>query len=216
MRLVRRREVWLPTVWGWLAFLVVMALLAFLAGRALYPFLAIHQPSGAKILVIEGWMNPYALDQAVAAFRDGGYELAVTSGAPLEHWPKNTAYHTAAERAADYLKARGLPASAVVAVPGPTPKHDRTFTSAVIVREWAKRSGIEVREIDVFSLGAHARRSRYLYQKAFGPEVKVGALAARHEYAGETWWRSAEGAREVLDQAIAYLWIRLFFSPPPG
>jgi hypothetical protein len=217
VRLVRRREVWLPTLWGWLALLVVMALLALLIGKALYPLLAINQPSGARILVVEGWMDRYGLDQAVSAFRNGGYELAVTTGAPLEHWPRNTAYHTAAERAADYLTARGLPASAVVAVPSPASKQDRTFSGAVTVREWAKRSGIEVRAIDVFSLGAHARRSRLLYEKAFGPEVKVGALAARHEYADETWWRSAEGAREVLDQAIAYLWIRLFFYPPaPG
>lgn len=215
MKLVRRREVWLPTIWGWLLLLVVLALAAVLVGRGLYPFLAVNEPSGGKILAIEGWMEPYALDQAVEAFRKGSYQLAVTTGAPVEKWPKGEAYATAAERAADYLRSQGLPRSAVVAAPSPASAQDRTFMSAVMVREWARRSGVEVRAIDVFSVGAHARRSRLLYQKAFGPEVKVGALAARHEYADEAWWRSAEGAREVLDQAIAYLWVRLFFRTPP-
>lgn len=215
MKLVRRREVWLPTIWGWLLILVLLAFAALMAARGLYPFLAITEPSGGKILAIEGWMDPYALDQAVEVFRKGGYELAVTTGAPVV-W-KAEGYRTAAERAADYLRSRGLPPSAVAAAPTPASAQDRTFLSAVMVREWAKRSGVEVRAIDVFSMGAHARRSRYLYQKAFGPEVKVGAVAATHEYAGEGWWRSAEGAREVLDQAIAYVWVVLFFRPPaPG
>ena len=140
----------------------------------------------------------------------------MATGAPLAEWPQANVYRTAAERAADYLKSRGLPPAAVAAVPSPSSAQDRTFLSAVMVREWAKRSGIEVRALDVFSLGTHARRSRLLFRKAFGSQVEVGAIAARHEYADERWWRSAEGAREVLDQATAYAWVLLFFHPPGG
>jgi len=204
----------LPTLWGWLVLLVVLALAALIAARSLYPFLAINEPSGGKILVIEGWMDPEGLDQAVEVFRKGRYELAVATGAPLAEWPQANVYRTAAERAAEYLKSRGLPPAAVAAVPSPSSAQDRTFLSAVMVREWAKRSGIEVRALDVFSLGTHARRSRLLFRKAFGSQVEVGAIAARHEYADERWWRSAEGAREVLDQATAYAWVLLFFHPP--
>jgi len=207
----------LPTLWGWLVLLVVLALAALIAGRALYPFLAINEPRGGKILVIEGWMDPEGLDQAVEVFRKGSYEFAVTTGAPLVEWPQENVYRTAAERAAEYLKFRGLPPAAVAAAPSPWSAQDRTFLSAVMVREWAKRSGIEVQALDVFSLGTHARRSRLLFQKAFGAQVEVGAIAGRHEYADERWWRSAEGAREVLDQAAAYAWVLLFFHPPaPG
>src|SRR5207237_10653069 len=108
VRLVRRREVWLPTLWGWLVLLVVLALAALIAGRALYPFLAINEPSGGKILVVEGWMNPEGLDQAVEVFRKGSYELAVATGASVAEWPQENVYRTAAERAAEYLKSRGL------------------------------------------------------------------------------------------------------------
>jgi len=62
VRLVLRREVWLPTLWGWLVLLVVLALAALIAARSLYPFLAMNEPSGGKILVIEGWMDPEGLD----------------------------------------------------------------------------------------------------------------------------------------------------------
>jgi hypothetical protein len=218
VRLVRRREVWLPTLWGWLVLLVVLALAAVIVGRELHPFLAINEPSGGKILVVEGWMEPYHLDQAVAVFREGSYELAVATGTPLPEWPQGNVYRTAAERAAEYLKSRGLPPSAVAAIPSPGSARHRTFLSAVMVREWAKRSGIEVQALDVFSLGTHARRSRLLFRKAFGPQVKVGAMAARHEHAeDERWWRSAESTREVLDQAVAYVWVLLFYHPPtPG
>jgi hypothetical protein len=215
VKLLQRREVWLPTVWGWLVFLIVAALLALFVARALYPFLAVNEPSGAKILAIEGWMAPEELDQALDAFRNGGYERAVITGGPVDDWPSRDRYRTAADRAADYLKARGLPPSAIAAAPSPKTAQDRTFLSAVMVREWAKRSGIEVRAIDVFSLGTHTRRSRLMYEKAFGPDVKVGALAARPEQADERWWRTPEGARDVLDQAIAYIWTKLFFRPPP-
>jgi hypothetical protein len=80
----------LPTLWGWLLLLVVLALAAVIAGRQLDPFLAINEPSGGKILVIEGWMDPHELDQAVEVFRKGSYQLAVATGAPVAEWPQGT------------------------------------------------------------------------------------------------------------------------------
>jgi hypothetical protein len=184
------------------------------AGRGLYPFLAVTEPVGAPVLVIEGWLDRHGLDQAAAAFRNGGYRFAVTTGAPIAQWPGTKGYATFAERAADYLKMQGL--TQVTAVPSPESAQDRTFLSAVMVREWSGRSGHQVRAVDVFSQGAHARRSRLLYQLAFGPEVKVGVLAARTSPDLTQWWRTPTGARAVLDQGIALAWTKLFFRPPPA
>jgi hypothetical protein len=213
--LARRRSVWLPTLWGWVLLVIVAAALVVVGARGLYPFLAMNEPVGARILVIEGWMTQEALDQALAAFRSGGYGQAVTTGAPIDSGPQGNGYRTLAERAADYLKGKGLPESAVVAVPSPASAQDRTFLSAVMVREWTKRNRVDAKSIDIFSEGAHARRSRLLYQEAFGPDVTVGVLAAPSRTAGDDWWRTAQGAREVLDQAIALAWTKLFFRPPP-
>jgi hypothetical protein len=213
LALVRRRAVWLPTLWGWLLLVFLGAAALVPVGRGLYPFLAVNEPVGAPILVIEGWMDPAGLDQALVAFRKGGYQRAVTTGARIDQWPGALEHATSAERAAEYLEAQGL--REVSAVPSPASAQDRTFLSAVMVREWARRSGLQLRALDVFSQGAHARRSRLLYRLAFGPDVQIGVLAARQAPdLSQDWWRTATGAREILDQAIALAWTKLFFWPP--
>ena len=215
--LIRRRAIWLPTIWGWLALLLISATAIVLVVRSLHLFLAPNESVGARVLVVEGWMNPEGLDQAVAVFRDGGYEHVVTTGGPVEQWPGHRFQATFAERAADYLIGQhGLANALVTAVPAPQSPQDRTFLSAVMVREWAKESGLTFDALDVFSSGTHARRSRMLYRLAFGPNVKVGVLAARSsDYDADAWWRTSTGARDVLDQAIGLLWVTCFFRPPP-
>ena len=214
--LVRRREIWLPTIWGWLALLLVGAATILLVARSVHSFLATNEPVGARVLVVEGWMEPEELDQAVAAFRLGSYERIVTTGGPIHYdWRQFQGYATFAERAADFLKKR-LPDASVTAVPAPDSAQHQTYLSAVMVREWAKRSGFTFERLDVFSSGAHARRSRLLYRLAFGPHVDVGVFAARSasNYDVDAWWRTTTGARIVLDEAIRLLWVKFFFWPP--
>jgi hypothetical protein len=215
--LVRRREIWLPTIWGWLVLLIIGAVTTALIARSVHPFLAANQPVGARVLVVEGWMEYEELDQVVAALRAGRYERVVTTGGPIHpihYWPENHGPVTYAERAADYLKKR-LPDASVTALPAPDSGQDRTFLSAVMVRGWAKRSGLKLDALDVFSSGTHARRSRILYRMAFGPKVKVGVLAATsYDYDVDAWWRTSYGAEEVVRQAIALLWVQCCFWPP--
>jgi len=215
-KLFRRREIWLPTIWGWLALLLVGAAAIVLVARSLYPLLAPQDLVRGRLLVVEGWMNPEGLDQAFATFRAGGYEHVVTTGGRIG-WPKPDAHATFAELAADYLRRRGLREVPVTAIPTPDSAQDRTFLSAVMVREWARQTGLTVDALDVVSLGTHARRSHLLYRLAFGPNVAVGVLAARSsEYNADAWWRSSSGTRDVIDQAIALLWVKIFFWPPPA
>jgi hypothetical protein len=86
------------------------------------------------------------------------------------------------------------------------------------VRQWAEASGTPVESVDVYSLGPHARRSRWLYQQAFGDAVAVGVIAAApRAYDPAVWWRSSDGARAVLSELAAWLWVRTFFYPgTPG
>lgn len=213
--LVYRREIWLPTIWGWLVLLLAGAAAAVFVALNLFPFLALTQPVGARILVIEGWMRAEELDQAVATFRAGGYQRVLTTGGPLD-WQERQGPATYAERAADYLKQRGLAPASVTAVPAPKSAQERTFLSAVMVREWAKSSGGTIDAIDVFSSGAHARRSHLLYRLAFGPNVKVGVHAARpYGYNPDAWWITTAGLREVIEQAFGLLRVECCFRPPP-
>ena len=211
--LVRRRVVWLPTLWGWVLILGAGAGAVLLFGTNLYSFLALNSPVGAPLLVVEGWMHQDALDQAAATYRSRGYERILTTGGPIDNWPRTHASY--AERAADYFRKSGIPPSAVVALPPPWSPGERTYQSAVAVREWSRQAGLRLSAIDVFSEGTHARRSRMLFRLAFGPDVAVGVLAAPPDgYEAARWWETSLGARDVLDQAIGLLWVTLFFWPP--
>ena len=185
-----------------------------LVARNLHSFLAINEPVGARVLVIEGWLRQPQLDEAAAVFRSGRYERILTTGGPIHYWPDSHGPATFAERAADYLKRR-LPDASITAVPAPDLMRNRTFLTAVVVREWAKRSGLNFEALDVFSAGAHARRSRILYRLAFGPKIKVGVFAVKSpDYDADAWWRTSHGAEEVVQQAIALLWVQCCFWPP--
>ncbi len=152
----------------------------------------------------------------IAAFRAGGYERIVTTGGPIDDWPKPP-QATFAELAADYLRHHGLGEASITAVPAPAVVRDRTYATAVAVREWARRSGGSPDVLDVYSAGAHARRSLLLYRMAFGPGVRIGVHAARDaDYDGATWWRTGIGARAVLEQAVQWFWVKCFFRPAPG
>jgi hypothetical protein len=103
----------------------------------------------------------------------------------------------------------------VIAVAAPESAQDRTFLSAVVVREWLRRQGVTVDAVDLFSGAVHARRSRLVFQMAFGPEVDVGVFAAPpRRYALDRWWTTSDGAKAVLDEAIGLAWTTCCFAPP--
>ena len=217
--LVRRREIWLPTIWGWLLLLAFICTASVLAGRNLYALLAPSDPApGAQMLVVEGWMPEDELDQAVAVFRHGKYQRIVTTGGPIKHWVALQGPLTYAERAAGYLRTHGLEGTEVTAVSAPESAQDRTYLSAVMVRDWAAKQNLALKALDVFSSGAHARRSRMLYRMAFGPTVDVGVLSAtQQDYDERHWWRSSAAAESVLKETIGLLWTMCCFHPaPPG
>ena len=68
-------------------------------------------------------------------------------------------------------------------------------------------------EFRVATQWPYARRSRLLYQKAFGDSYMVGIIALRNlEYDPAHWWRTSEGGREVIGESIVYLYARFFFN----
>ena len=106
----------------------------------------------------------------------------------------------------------------MVAVAAPESAQDRTFLSAVVVRDWLRRQGDTIDAVDLFSGSVHARRSRLVFRMAFGPEVDVGVFAAApRRYALERWWTTSEGVKAVLGEAISLAWTACCFAPPtPG
>lgn len=215
--LFRRRQVWLPTLWGWLLLFAATGALAILAGRNLHAFLAPTAPApGATLLVIEGWMEDGPLDDALAIAQSGRYRRIVTSGGPIERWHEQLGARTHAEFAANHLRGRGL--AGVVAVPAPASAQDRSFLSAVMVREWARRENLPLAALDVVTGGPHARRTRMIYRAAFGPGVAIGVISTpSRDFDAGHWWRTSAGAKAVLFETIAAAWTACCFrAPPPG
>jgi hypothetical protein len=217
--LARRRSIWVPTLFGWLVLVTVVVSGLLLLGRNLYPFLAQNEPlPGAQFLVVEGWIGPSELDQTVARFKLGNYERVITTGGPVSEWGRLLGESDYANVAARYLTTHGLQADQIVAVPAPASAQDRTYLSAVKLREWLDAQGIADATIDLQSAGVHTRRSRITYRMALGPRVDIGVLSAKpFDYGPDKWWRTSTGVKTVVGEALSLVWVTCcFFPPPPG
>ena len=217
---MRRRELWWPTAFGWLAGLCCLAAWAALAAVKLDDFLSVHEPArgrdglGARTLVVEGWLEARELDQALAALKTGQHARVLTSGGPVESWNDESPWPSYAERAASYLRPRLPPGVALQAVPAPAVARDRTYASAQAVAAWLAGAGPGAEPIDLFTVSIHARRSRMVYRLALGPAVEVGVLtAAPRGYDARHWWWSSRGAKAVIGEFLSLAWTACCFWP---
>jgi hypothetical protein len=123
-------------------------------------------------------------------------------------------FNTSAGVGAELLVKNGLRADQVQMVPAHAVGRDRTFFSALTLREYFRTNGLTVKSFNVLTEDAHARRTQRLFQTAFGETTTVGILSVPDpDYDAAHWWRSSEGVREVLSESIAYVYARFFFHP---
>jgi uncharacterized SAM-binding protein YcdF (DUF218 family) len=209
------KERWGLTWRGWL----ILVLLAFSTTVFLLlniqPFLAETHRVNTNILVVEGWIRDYAIRAAVEEFRRGSYKRVFTTGGPVEGSVGYiNDYHTNASIGADLLKKYGLPDESLQMVPSRVMDRDRTYGSAIALRNYFREHGMHVRSLNVLTEDVHARRTRLLFSEALGPEISVGIIAVPHpDYDARRWWRYSQGVKDVSSETIAYLYARLFFWP---
>jgi uncharacterized SAM-binding protein YcdF (DUF218 family) len=123
-------------------------------------------------------------------------------------------YNTSASVGAGRLKSAGLSPEFVQMVPSRINDRDRTYSAALALRNWFREHHAGVRSINVVTEDVHARRSRLLFQKAFGPGVNVGIISIPNpDYDSTHWWRYSEGVKEIISEGAAYIYARLFFYP---
>jgi len=213
MYFFKRISIWVPNVYGCVLISLCLVAMTAIAGRHIHQFLSIEQVTGAKILIVEGWIPPAELDQAMITFRSGKYSMLITTGGPAPESfteKKNVSY---AELARDYLINKGISSNSVKAVPTPNTDRDRTYLSAAITRDWLNSAGLSPKMLDVISSGVHSRRTLLLYRKAFGPEVNVGIRpTVPTEYDPANWWRTSLGTKTVLMESISLIWTVFFFN----
>ena len=182
----------------------------------IYPFLAENHRIDANVLVVEGWIHEYAIRAAVKEFRTGSYEAVVATGGPVEGSGGYTNdFNTSANVGADLLKKDGLPASMLFVVPSRVMDRDRTYGSAVALKNWIDQHQVNVTGLNIITENVHARRSRLLFQRAFGNRVRLGVIAVQNpDYDPAHWWRYSEGLKDIVSEGCAYLYAKFFFSPP--
>jgi hypothetical protein len=208
--------VWLPTWRGWGIVLLLAALALWIIVHRVYFYLAETAPTGHGVLVVEGWIPADAFGGVIETFRRGAYQRLVVTGGPIEDSRCGGGFATYADLGAARVRSLGIDEALLAVVPAPASAQERTFRSAVSVREWTESQNQPISALDVYSYGAHARRSRWLYQQAFGERVAVGVFAGHPtSYAPEAWWRTSVGTEAVLSELVAWGWVRLFFHPGP-
>jgi hypothetical protein len=140
------------------------------------------------------------------------YRRLYVTGGSLEIGGHLSEYKTYAELGAATLVRMGMSKSAIEAVPAPSVQRDRTYTSAVALRNRLHQQTSHEAGINLVSVGAHARRSRLLFQKAFGEDLRVGIIAIENRgYDPKCWWKSSSGVRTVVDELIAYIYALVVF-----
>src|SRR6266704_6484256 len=213
--IIRLKERWGLSWHGRLFVTSVMLLAIYAAVLNVHPFLAVTHRANAKILVVEGWMDEYAIRAVAGEFKTGDYERIITTGGPVTGSGGYTNdYNTFASVGARRLKAAGVADESVQMVPSHVIGRDRTYRSAIAVRRWPRDHNMALRSINVVTEDAHARRTRLLFQEALGNNVRVGIISIPNpDYDAKHWWRYSNGVREVIDESIAYIYAKLLFYP---
>jgi len=211
---LRRRACLVPTWRGWLLLALVCGLSTAFLLRFACSFLSVHDPAPGGLLVVEGWVSPTDARLALEEFRRGSYTGLCVTGGPIEPESPLASYRSYAELTAEILRRLGADPARLHAVAGPQVAKDRTYSAALALKNELRQRGISQATLNVMTKGPHARRSRLLYEMAFGSGTRVGTIAlAEREYDPARWWMTSAGFRSVTGELIAYFYARLLFRP---
>jgi uncharacterized SAM-binding protein YcdF (DUF218 family) len=213
--ILSRKERWGLSWRGRLLVTSVLLAAACLVILNVHSFLVVTHRVNANVLVVEGWIETNAIRAGAEEFKSGHYERVFTTGGPVNgSGGYVNDYNTSASVGADALKKAGVPGESLQMVPSHVIGQDRTYSSAVALREWFHEHNMPVSSINVLTEDTHARRTRLLFQAAFGDRVEVGIISVRNpDYKPNQWWCYSEGVKDVLSEGIAYLYAKFFFYP---
>jgi len=210
-----RKERWGLSWRGWLLVTSTGLTAAYFAFLNVHPFLAVTHRVNTNVLVVEGWIHPYAILRGVEEFKTGSYQRIFTTGGPENGEGGYTNdYNTSASVGAEMLKKFGVPDDLVQMVPSHVIARERTYSSAVALGDWFRDHNLPIHSFNVLTEGSHARRTQLLYKEAFGKNVTIGIIAVSNpDYDPKDWWRYSDGVREVTGESIAYIYAKFFFYP---
>ncbi len=205
LHLFQRRTVWWPTRLGFVALVMVVVVPIVIWWFFGEGFLATTKREPAEILVVEGWIGINGVQAAKAEFERGGYRyILTTGGVAYNNWDRTRWDY--AESAREILLKAGMAPDKIVTAQAPETEDHRTFKSALASWRTLQTRGINPKTLNIFSVGAHARRSRLVFAKVYGNDVKVGMVSwTQTDYSAEPWWHSSERADTFIKETVGYL-----------
>lgn len=212
-RLVKRTTC-LRLTWGarllLLGFLILLALFAL---HRIAPFLSYHAPiQNPQAFIIEGWLPDDALKEAISYIQNDSTSIIILTGGPFEKGKLISNYNNYAALTYASMMELGMDSSRLKSIPAPPVKRDRTYHAALQVGKWLKTHPQIIR-VNLISAGVHSRRSTLLYQEALPQSVSLGTICLTDPtYDWKHWWRTSKGFRQVSNEALAYIYIKV--RPP--
>ena len=185
----------------WIFLLPVILSVAWLCSSG-ESFFSLTRRLPAEALVADRWIGRDGIRAAAEEFKLGSYGYIVVTGDMTEDRRNQSDY---AETAEQELIGLGIPKDRIITAPSSQVARQRTFVSVAAAWKALDTSGVRPKVINVFTLGPHARRSRLVYAKVFGPATQVGVIAfVPPKYEVEPWWLSKQRTLCLLKEFVGY------------
>lgn len=174
---------------------------------ATHSFLALTQPVEAEVLIVEGWLFDYMLEDAAKEIKNNNYEIVITTGEKrvLNGSHKYNKFTNTANCCKHRLALLGIDNSKIIAIPADKIKLEHTYNTALAIKKWVDANNVKT--VNVFTGGAHGRKSQVLFQKALGRDIKVGIISCKiKHYDSAHWWTSSRGIWNTFRYFAGYLY----------
>lgn len=209
MKLFRKKVVAVPTAMGWLVLFLAVVLLACGLLSGLYRFLYQNQAiDEAPLAIVEGWLPDAELETLCKTLPPS--VRFITTGGPIRFGGSLFKEKSYAEITASRLRAFGIADERIISAPAPDFPSDRTYHAALAVRQALAGRGISDVPANLYTLGAHARRSFLLYRVALDGQIPLGVVSLESsEVDLSRWWASSEAFRHLTGESLAWLYVQL-------
>jgi hypothetical protein len=212
--LFRRRTVYVPTWFGCLVLLAALVTPITLWTFWGEEFLSTTSKVPAEVLIVEGWTHEDGADAAAAEFARPSehYQYIVAAGGLTgERWFR--ARWSDVGIIHKELLHLGISDRVVIGAQAPDVDSQRTYQTALTAVHVLEQHGIHPATVNILTRGVHARRSRLVYAKAFGPHTRVGVIAwTPPGFDSGQWWSSSERAIDFIKESVGYFYEALFSS----
>jgi len=202
------------TAVGYFTVVLLFALILYLWIANVYRFLTIEKAVATKTLIVEGWVEDYALKNALNYYRKNHFKHLIVTGIPLRQRHNFARFDNTAPLAASVLHSFGFKDTIFEASIPSNIYINRTYNTAVASRMIFEQHPRWPKSLMIYSVGVHSKRTKRMFDLAFGDAYRIGIVAGEDDtYDSKHFWRTSKGFRTVSNEFVAYLWVCFFFHP---